>query len=75
MAYIKRFIENTILNFSDTLYPIEIKKSSNPDKNYIKQFNVLNETKKKLGQGLLICQYDKIYNISNNDLVFPVSFI
>ena len=60
---------------SDTLYPIEIKKSSNPDKNYIKQFNVLNETKKKLGQGLLICQYDKIYNISNNDIVFPVSFI
>ncbi len=60
---------------SDTLYPIEIKKSSNPDKNYIKQFKVLNETKKKLGQGILICQYDKIYDISNNDIVFPVSFI
>ena len=25
---------------SDTLYPIEIKKSSNPDKSYIKQFKV-----------------------------------
>ncbi len=60
---------------SDTLYPIEIKKSSNPDKSYIKQFKVLNETKKKLGQGILICQYDKIYDISNNDIVFPVSFI
>lgn len=60
---------------SETLYPIEIKKSSNPDKNYIKQFNVLNETKKKLGQGILVCQYDKIYDISSGNIVFPVSFI
>ena len=64
-----------IYDANDTLYPIEIKKSGNPDKNYIKQFNVLNETKKKLGQGILICQYDKIYDISNNNVVFPVSFI
>ena len=64
-----------IYDNNNTLYPIEIKKSANPSSSIVNQFKVLNETKKKLGRGLVICKYDKILPIDKNNLMFPVEFI
>lgn len=64
-----------LYEINGTLYPIEIKKSSNPTKSFIKSFNVINDTKKKQGNGMVICQYDHIMPIDKNNLSFPASFI
>ena len=41
-----------------TLYPIEIKKKSNPDKSDIKAFSTLESLGKEVGQGAVICLCD-----------------
>lgn len=58
-----------------TLYPVEIKKSANISSSVVKHFNVLKETKKQLGKGMVICKYDKIFPINRDNIMFPVEFI
>lgn len=51
MNYIKRHTE---IEQNGTLYPIEIKKSANPNKSMIENFEVLkNVNDKKIGDGVL----------------------
>ena len=64
-----------IIDYNDKLYPIEIKKSKNPDKNYIKNFDVLKDTKKQIGNGIVLCMIDKIYPIDKNNYCVPIEYI
>ena len=64
-----------IIDYNNKLYPIEIKKSKKPDINYVKNFNVLNDTKKPIGNGIVLCIIDKIYPIDKNNFCVPIEYI
>jgi predicted AAA+ superfamily ATPase len=58
------------------LYPLEIKKTADPDKNDIKSFSALdNFTEIKRGPGGVICLSDRLLPLKGNDLIIPLKFI
>ncbi len=60
---------------NDTLYPFEIKKTSSPNKAMIKSFNLLEKTGKKIGNGGLICNYDRLMRLDSNNYIIPISAV
>jgi predicted AAA+ superfamily ATPase len=57
---------------NDTLYPIEIKKTSNPDTHHTKTFRLLEKSGKKLGNGGIICLNDDFIPINKDNFVIPI---
>lgn len=55
-----------LISLNGTLYPIEIKKTSNPSKEMIKNFKVIEKTGQKPGYGSLICLTDKARPLNEN---------
>ena len=64
-----------IIEKDNKLYPVEIKKSKSPNKECIKNFDVLNASKKIVGNGIVFCMIDKIYPIDKNNYYVPISYI
>jgi len=65
-----------IIEQNGTLYPVEIKKTANPSKEHIKSFSVLNTIKgMKVGNGGVICMYDKCVRIDERNVTIPIIFI
>lgn len=65
-----------LIEKDNTLYPIEIKKSSEPKKEHIEKFKYIDEIKGiNRGNGTLICTYDKIDKLTDKDSVIPVYYI
>lgn len=64
-----------IITMNNTVYPIEIKKSKNPDKTMIKNFNILNKGEKEIGEGGVICMVDKIIPLDNKNIAIPIQCI
>jgi predicted AAA+ superfamily ATPase len=64
-----------IIERNGNLYPIEIKRSANPNINDIKNFNLLKQFKKPIGQGALICLIDEPLALSENIAAMPISYI
>ena len=64
-----------ILEYNGTVYPIEIKKTGNPGKDTIKNFNVLQNCGKPVGEGAVICMYNKVHPIDRNNWAIPVWLI
>ena len=60
---------------NNTLYPLEIKKTANPRKDMMKNFRFLEKTNMKIGQGGIICLYDKLMKIVENNYIIPVSSV
>ncbi len=60
---------------NNTLYPLEIKKTANPRKNMMKNFKYLEKTNMKIGQGGIICLYDKLMKLDENNYIIPVSSV
>ena len=65
---------NLIIEQNGKLYPIEIKKTANPSKDMIENFKVL-ETVKEVGEGAIICMYDKIINLDEKNKVIPYKYL
>ena len=63
-----------IIEQNGKLYPIEIKKTANPNKNMIENFKVL-EMVKEVGGGAIICVYDKIINLDEKNRVIPYRYL
>ena len=63
-----------IIEQNGKLYPIEIKKTSNPSKEMISQFKIL-EKVKEVGEGAIICTYDKVINLDEKNKVIPFQFL
>lgn len=63
-----------IIEQNGKLYPIEIKKTANPNKNMIENFKVL-EMVKEVGEGAIICVYDKIINLDEKNRVIPYRYL
>ena len=64
-----------VLELSGTVYPIEIKKTGNPGKDAIKNFGVLQNSGKIVGEGAVVCMYNKVFPIDRNNWAIPVWLI
>lgn len=65
-----------LIEKDNTLYPIEIKKSSEPKKEYVDNFKYVDEIKGiQRGTGTLICTYDKIDKLTERDNIVPVYYL
>ena len=64
-----------LIHFNNTLYPFEIKKTANPNKEMIKNFDILNKTNKEIGNGGVICLYPDIIPLTEKDKVILISCI
>lgn len=65
-----------VLHQDGTLFPVEIKKTSSPNLNDVKQFEALRRsTTMNVAEGTLICTYDKILALKGNNKVIPVEYL
>lgn len=65
-----------IIEENGTLYPIEIKKSANPNKNMAYAFDILDkEINKKRGTGAIVCLYDTKLYLKEDLVVLPIEYI
>jgi len=69
----KREIDLIIVQ-NGNLYPMEIKKSANPTKDMITNFKVL-EKIGDIGEGAIICMYDKIIDLDEKNKVIPYKYL
>jgi predicted AAA+ superfamily ATPase len=59
----------------DIIYPLEFKKSANPDISIVHQFQVLNKLKKKIGPGGVICLLSTLLPITKSNNAIPLSYL
>lgn len=64
-----------IFEKNNTIYPFEIKKTSNPTNSMIKNFNKLYNTNKNIGNGGIICCYDKLMHLDDTNYIIPISSV
>lgn len=65
-----------IIEENGILYPIEIKKSANPNKNMASAFDVLDkDSDKKRGTGAIVCLYDTKLYLADDLVVLPIEYI
>ena len=55
-----------------TLYPLEIKKTSNPDIRLTKVFRVLEKSGKILGKGGIVCLYNDFQPLNKENSIIPI---
>ena len=69
--------EIDLLIFEDgTLYPVEIKKTSNPNKDDIRTFRLLDRIPGvKRGPGGVVCTYEKLLPLCGEDKIIPVDYL
>lgn len=64
-----------LIIYNNVIYPIEIKKSSNPGKESIKNFNVTEKFNIKAGTGGVICMKSNLFPIDKNNYFIPIELI
>jgi predicted AAA+ superfamily ATPase len=57
------------------LYPVEIKRSANPNFDHVKNFSVLETLGIKAGQGALICFYENLLPLNRDVTIVPVGYL
>ena len=65
---------DVILEENGKLYPIEIKRKSNPDKADIAAFSTLQRFGKEVGPGGVICSAPTYLPLGENDFIIPVGY-
>ena len=64
-----------IIEQNNILYPIEIKKSANPNRDFVKHFSVLEKIGKQIGTGNVICLCSDLLPIDKNNYFVPAWLI
>jgi predicted AAA+ superfamily ATPase len=64
-----------ILEYDNTLYPIEIKRSSSVRRDWGRPLHKLQRFSKSIGTGTIICLTDRSIPVSDNVLAIPVDLI
>jgi len=64
-----------ILSKNRKIYPLEIKKTSTPNRQMLKNFKYLEKADLKLGNGGLICLNDKLLRTDDNLYYIPISSV
>ena len=60
---------------NDTIHPLEIKKSSNPDRREVKKYNVIDKASLKRGNGGIICMCEEPIPIDSENCFIPSNLI
>lgn len=60
---------------NNIIYPVEIKKSSNPRHDAIKNFNVVDRFEMEKGNGIVLCLCKEISAIDENNYYVPIEYI
>lgn len=64
-----------IFEKNNKIYPFEIKKTGNPTKAMIKNFEKLNDTKKQIEPGGIICCYEELIHLDEKNYIIPISSV
>lgn len=64
-----------LINYNNTIYPIEIKKSANPGRDAIKNFDVVNNFELQSGNGIVLCMCKEIVAYDDNNYMIPIEYI
>ncbi len=64
-----------IIEEDGVLHPVEIKKTSAPDKSAANSFSVLKSAERTVGAGAVICMADVVLPLDENNLVVPSNLI
>ena len=65
-----------LIEDSDTLYPIEIKKHADPNRSDVGRFGLLDKIPNiKRGQGGVVCLYDDLVTLQGNDRAIPINLL
>jgi len=65
-----------LIQNGNTLYPVEIKKHANPDREDVVAFDLLDNIPGVVrGSGGVICMYDHLLTLRGNDKVIPVKYL
>ncbi len=64
-----------IVNDNNFLYPVEIKKSTNPSREATKNFDVLKNSGYNIGNGVVLCLCKEITAIDDNNYRVPIEYI
>lgn len=64
-----------IIYKNNKLYPFEIKKTASPNLSMIKNFKLLEKTKKEIGTGGIICCYDTLMHLDQKNYIIPISSV
>lgn len=62
-----------IIERNGKLYPIEIKKTANPDKSAVKNFSVI--PKENIGEGAVVCLAKDDYPITKDINIIPIGYV
>ena len=64
-----------VLEENGTLHPLEIKKSTNPEKKAISSFHLLEKSSLKIGEGGIICMASRPFPLDGNNNIIPCNMI
>lgn len=64
-----------LIFYDNTVYPIEIKKSYNPKKEAIKNFDIVNKFGVNIGNGGVICMAKDIFPLDKNNYLLPINLL
>ena len=64
-----------LINYNKVIYPIEIKKSSNPGKDVIKNFSVVNNFEMEKGNGIVLCMAKDIVAFDDDNYMVPIEYV
>lgn len=64
-----------LIDYNNVVYPIEIKKSANPSKDAIKNFDVTKEFNKDIGTGIVLCMIREITPIDEHNYFVPIEYL
>lgn len=60
---------------NNKLYPFEIKKTASPNSSMISNFKYLENSKKEIGTGGIICLYDNLMKLDGKNYIIPISSV
>lgn len=64
-----------LVTINNYVYPVEIKKSSNPGNKSIKNFDVVNKFGMIVGNGIVLCLCKEILAIDDNNYYVPIEYV
>ena len=66
---------DVIMEANGKLCPLEIKKTTMPDKRIVRTFRVIDKSSLQLGTGAVLCMADKLSAFDRSNLIVPVWMI
>lgn len=61
--------------YDNTVYPVEIKKSANPGKVAVKNFEIVKKFGVSIGNGIVLCMTENIMAIDDNNYYVPIEYV